>query len=170
MRAIQKEQFATCIGTYERLVFAICLSFTKNQFDAEDLAQETFLAALRAFDRFDGENMKAWLAAIAANKCRDFLSRADRKNLPLPEEDAELVADSRGSPEEKLLDSFSNERVHKLCGMLKEPYKSVAVGYFIKNEKLSETAKQTGQSLRTLETQLYRAKKLLKALWEEETS
>lgn len=39
---IEKEQFADYIKQYERLIITICLSFTKNYFDAEDLAQQTF--------------------------------------------------------------------------------------------------------------------------------
>jgi len=37
---IQKEQFANYIKQYERLIITICLSFTKNYFDAEDLIEE----------------------------------------------------------------------------------------------------------------------------------
>ena len=41
---IEKEQFERFIKQYERLIITICLSFTQNYFDAEDLAQQTFLA------------------------------------------------------------------------------------------------------------------------------
>ena len=39
--------------------------------DAEDCAQETFVAALRGFTRFDGRNPRAWILAIARNKATD---------------------------------------------------------------------------------------------------
>ncbi len=42
VRIIQEEQFINYIKLYERLIFSICLSFTKNYFDAEDLAQKPF--------------------------------------------------------------------------------------------------------------------------------
>ncbi|MDU4597037.1 MAG: sigma-70 family RNA polymerase sigma factor, partial [Clostridium sporogenes] len=59
MMVIEKEQFADCIKQYERLIITICISFTKNYFDAEDLAQQTFLAAYQNYERFDGNNFKA---------------------------------------------------------------------------------------------------------------
>ena len=141
---------------------------TKNYFDAEDLAQETFLSAYRSFNRFDGKNPKAWITAIAVNKCRDFLRSPAYRNRSLSNEDMELVTDDSPTPEECAEKKSSDSLVQYLCGRLKEPYRSVAESYFCNGKKLSEMAKETGQSLRTLETRLYRSKKLLKTLWKEE--
>ncbi|MBE6058460.1 MAG: sigma-70 family RNA polymerase sigma factor, partial [Clostridium sp.] len=60
------------------------------------------------------------------------------------------------------------ERIYRLCNKLKEPYRTVAISYFCKDIKLSHLAKETGKNIKTLETQLYRSKKLLKDLWKEE--
>lgn len=168
MRRIQKEQFANCIRTYERLIFTACYSFVRNYFDAENLAQETFLSAYRSIERFDGENLKGWLCTIAANKCRDFLKSAAKSPLSLSEKDVEYMEDKSGSPEDIALDEDMEERVYNLCRKLKEPYKTVAINYFCEGLKLSEVAVNTGQNLKTLQMQLYRAKQLLRALWKEE--
>ena len=68
VRVIQKTMFLDLIKQYERLIFTICYSFTKNEFDAEDLAQETFLSAYKNISKFDGKNPKAWLTTIAASE------------------------------------------------------------------------------------------------------
>ncbi len=78
------------------------------------------------------------------------------------------IQDKRGSPEELVMKNEINQRVYKLCLRLKEPYKNIAIKYFCENMKLSDVARDTGKNLKTLQTQLYRAKKLLKALWKEE--
>lgn len=168
MRKIRKELFENYIHQYSRLVFSVCLTFTGNNFDAEDLTQETFLSAYESLERFQGDKLKAYLTTIAANKCKDFLRRSERKNIALTEEDAELLEDSRGSPEDSVLEKDSDQRVKALCSRLKEPYKSIALQYFVHNKKLSDVSKDTGQNLKTLQMQLYRAKALLKVLWEEE--
>jgi RNA polymerase sigma factor (sigma-70 family) len=50
--------------------------------DAEDALQETYLAALRAYPRFDGANPRAWLLTIARRKAIDASrSRARRPGL-----------------------------------------------------------------------------------------
>jgi RNA polymerase sigma-70 factor (ECF subfamily) len=165
---IQEEQFANYIKQYERLIITICLSFTKNYFDAEDLAQQTFLSAYTNYSKFDGVNFKAWLTKIAANKCRDFLKSPARAVDSLSEEAYENLKDKEDSPEDKFLKKHSSEEIHSLCKKLKEPYKTVSINYFCADIKLSDMAKDTGQSLKTLQTHLYRAKKLLKILWKEE--
>ena len=168
MMVIQKEQFANYIKQYERLIITICLSFTKNYFDAEDLAQQTFLSAYTNYSKFDGDNFKTWLTTIAANKCRDFLKSPARKVDNLSAEDYECLKDEGETPDIILLKKHSIEEIHSLCEKLKEPYKTVSINYFCADIKLSDMAKDTGQSLKTLQTHLYRSKKLLKVLWKEE--
>lgn len=163
-----KAQFERYVAQYKGLVITVCLAMTKNYFDAEDLAQETFISAYRSLGRFNGENPKAWLTAIAVNKCRDYLKSPARRNQHMSHKDMALLADPYGTPEERAEIDSSDGFIRKLCERLKDPYKSVALGYFCEGIKLSEMASETGQSLRTLETRLYRSKKLLKELWREE--
>ncbi len=166
---IQKDKFANYIKQYERLIITICLSFTKNYFDAEDLAQQTFLSAYTNFSKFDGVNFKAWLTTIATNKCKDFLKSPARLINNLSHEDFEGLVDMAETPEDALLKKHSKEKIYGLCEKLKEPYRAVALNYFCEDIKLSDMAKDTGQSLKTLQTHLYRSKKLLKVLWKEES-
>ncbi|WP_251862123.1 sigma-70 family RNA polymerase sigma factor [Clostridium sp. Marseille-Q2269] len=168
MIIIEKEQFANCIKQYERLIITICLSFTKNYFDAEDLAQQTFLAAYENYEKFDGGNFKAWITTIAANKCKDYFKSKIRTNISLWDKKYENIKDHGDSPEETIVKKNAMERIYAVCNKLKEPYKTVAISYFCKDIKLSHLAKKTGKNIKTLETQLYRSKKLLRDLWKEE--
>lgn len=162
MIVICKTEFLTCIKEYEKLVFHICFSFTKNYFDAEDLAQETFLAAYSKLDRFDGSNFKAWISAIAANKCKDYLKSASRRSIPTESSDLDLHESQGMGPEEAALWTVGEKEVRAICEQLEEPYRSVAVKYFCEDVPLSELSRDTGQKLKTLQTRLYRAKKMIK--------
>ena len=59
---------------------------------AEDAVQESFVSAYRAFNRFRGENLKAWVLRIVSNTCRDMLrAQKSRPTLsldPVPSDDA----------------------------------------------------------------------------------
>ncbi|BAH07463.1 hypothetical protein CKR_2412 [Clostridium kluyveri NBRC 12016] len=165
---IWENQFENYIKQYQRLIITICFSFTKNYFDAEDIAQQTFLTAYKNMNKFDGRNFKAWVTKIALNKCRDYVKNPARKLESLSSEDYKYIEDVKDSPEESLLNKDSDEKIYNLCRRLKEPYKTVAINYFCKNIKISDMAKDTGENLKTLQTRLYRAKKLLKILWKEE--
>ena len=153
---------------YERLIITICFTFTRDHFDAEDLAQQTFLAAYANYNKFDGKNMKAWLTTIATNKCKDFLKSPARVTNSLSDEVCRVLRDDDDTPEDAFIKKQSQKDVKDLCEKLKEPYKTVSLNYFCKDIKLSDMSKESGQSIKTLQTQLYRSKKLLKTLWEEE--
>ena len=58
------------VGQYQNLIFSICYRIVGDYFEAQDLTQETFLAAYRNLGSFDGTNEKAWLTRIATNKCQ----------------------------------------------------------------------------------------------------
>lgn len=58
--------------------------------DAEDALQETYLAALRAYDRFDGRNPRAWLLTIARRKAIDA-SRAEGRRAAAAVDPDELA-------------------------------------------------------------------------------
>jgi RNA polymerase sigma factor (sigma-70 family) len=60
--------------------------------EAEDCAQETFLAALRAFPRFDGRNPRAWILTIARNKATDSWRARRRRPESLTDRVADEVA------------------------------------------------------------------------------
>lgn len=162
------EEFTAYIDLYKKLVFSICLSFTKNYFDAEDLTQETFLSAYRKIDSFDGRNFQAWITTIAANKCKNHLASPKQNVKLVSDELLETIPSDNDSPEAYILADEQAKKIYLLCCKLKQPYKTVAIKYFCENVKLSEYAKQTGKNLKTLQTQLYRAKKALAELWKEE--
>ena len=86
----------------------------------------------------------------------------------ISEVEFDSIKDKDGSPEDIVVKADADQRVRDLCLKLKEPYKTVSINYFCKNLKLSDVARDTGQNLKTLQTQLTRSKKLLKALWKEE--
>src|ERR1700756_2281499 len=57
-------------------LYSAALRLTKNDRDAEDLVQDTFLRAYRFFDKFErGTNMKAWVFKILTNT---FINRYRR--------------------------------------------------------------------------------------------
>lgn len=71
-----RQAFAPLVARYQRAVFNLCLRYTGQRQDAEDLTQEAFLRAFRALGRYDARRpFSTWLFAIAANACRDWSRR-----------------------------------------------------------------------------------------------
>ena len=72
---MQPDEFQDLYHRYGPAVRARCRAMCGNGADADDVLQETFLAAWRAADRFDGRHPLAWLHTIARRKTVDLLRR-----------------------------------------------------------------------------------------------
>ena len=83
------EAFAELVARHRDRVWAIALRLCRDRDDAEDVLQETFLAAWRSLDRFGGRSeVSTWLYRIAVNKSYDLIGRrratATLDELPEP--------------------------------------------------------------------------------------
>lgn len=156
------------IDTYDKLVFSICYKLTGDYFAAEDLAQETFLTAYQKYAFFDGANEKAWICRIATNKSIDYLRSAKRQAVPVGEVLLEAAAEMRGSPEEICMEEEVKRRLQQKCSELKPPYDEVARDYYLYELSPREIARRRGQNVKTIQTQIYRAREMLKKLYGKE--
>ena len=158
-----KENFIKLVQQYQNLVFSICLKLTGDYFAAEDLTQETFLSAYRHMETFDGQAEKAWLCRIASNKCVDYMRSANRRAVPVAEEELpEQAANPQEEPLGRVLNQELLAEVAAACDALKSPYREVAIAYFVRGKPAVEIAEETKVGVNTVKTQIYRARELLK--------
>ena len=157
-----QQQLESWMTQYQNLIYSICFRLTCDQFDAEDLSQDTFLSAYRNLARFDGQNEKAWLCRIATNKCIDHLKRAGRRSIPTEEIFFSALPDSRSSPEQETLEAELRRQLKTCCSQLPEPYRQVALDHYYHEMDINEIAAKTGKNKKTLQTQIYRAKGMLR--------
>lgn len=158
------------IDSYDKLVFSICYKLTGDYFAAEDLTQETFLSAFQKYETFDGGNEKAWICRIATNKSIDYLRSAGRRNVPTEESFFESAVEKRGSPEEICIEKDVKQRLNSYCGQLKPPYNDVARAYYLDEQSPKEIALKLGQNVKTIQTQIYRAREMLRKVYGKEES
>lgn len=72
--------FEALVRRYEQEVFHFLMRFVRNRAAADDLFQETFVQVHQSAGTFDaGQRFKPWLFTVAANKARDWLRRARRR-------------------------------------------------------------------------------------------
>ena len=160
---------------------------TADYFASEDLAQETFLSAYRHLEEFDGRYEKAWICRIATNKCLDYLQSAGRRSIPTadlgleggrpPDRDGPPgvqgtcggdSATMQQTPESICLEKEVREILLARCRSLKPPYDEIAKAYYYDEMDAGEIAEARGVKKKTIQTQIYRARSLLRRMYEKE--
>ncbi len=164
----KEARLSMMVDTYQNLIFSVCYKVTGDYFAAEDLAQETFLSAYKNLDGFEGGNEKAWLCRIATNKSIDYLRGAGRRAVPTEDIFFEQQSEKRGSPEEICLEKEVKERLLTYCGKLKPPYDQIAKSVYYEEKKADEIARERNENIKTVQTQIYRARDMLRKIYGKE--
>ena len=134
------------------MVYRICFLFLKNEADAEDMVQNTFLKFIGHAAAFENaEHEKAWLIVTASNLCKDFLRhwwrrRMDIESLPVQAEPAEIVVD---------------ETLQKVLN-LPEKYKTAVYLHYYEGYKCKEIAVMLAKKESTIRTYLKKGRDLLR--------
>jgi RNA polymerase sigma factor (sigma-70 family) len=165
VRGGETRHFEELVARYQDQVYALALRFLRSPGDAEDLAQEAFLRAFRGLEGFKGEaRFSTWLYRVTWNLCADWLRRhrrPGREGGTGLEEAAEL-ADGRSDLEGGLLASEEKRAVRRSVDELDEKYRAVVVLLYYQKLSYEEIAAVLGLPLKTVETRLYRARRLLR--------
>ena len=65
---MRESEFEELMKQYQNLVFTVCYQLVEDYQEAQNLTQETFLAAYRFVDNCEGKHIRPWLCRVAANK------------------------------------------------------------------------------------------------------
>lgn len=162
-----EQSFTSMMETYGRLVYTVCYQFVKDASLAEDLTQETFLSAWTHLDSCPANAEKPWLCRIATNKAKDYLKSAYHRRMAVTEDPAATTAAHAAaclapSPEDIYVAQESASLTHSTIQSLAEPYRAVSILYFLEELPVETIAAALGRAPKTVYTQLYRAKKILR--------
>ena len=150
------------------LVFNLCLRMTRDYFLAEDLTQDTFLAAYRGLQAFDGEHEAAWLTKIASRKCLDHLRSAAARTTQPTDELPDAPGPQSQQPENIFFEAHWDEVLRRACEELREPYRALAIAYYCEGRPLSQLARETGEALDALRSRSQRARGMLQKILKED--
>ena len=164
VRAGDREALGTLVALETRAVYRTSLRILGRPEDAEDVTQETFVAAIRAIRSFRGDGpIRAWLLRIATRQAFRRLA-ARRPTANVDDVDERLTADSRDEPTRILVAAERRDDVRRAVGALPEPYREVVALRFFGELSLAEVADATGRPINTVKTHLRRGLERLRPI------
>ena len=105
-------------------VYRYVLSLCRNDIEAQDITQETFLRAMKSYGKFEGNSsLYTWLCAIAKNiwlnNCKKY------KHEVLPEDISDMQNQNQVPIEQNIFEKEAALHIHKVLHNMQEPYKEV---------------------------------------------
>jgi RNA polymerase sigma-70 factor (ECF subfamily) len=167
----EKQLFHTLIGPCERPVYLLLYSLLRNEAEAEDAAQETFIKVYRNLHLFRGESQfRTWVLSIARNEGLGRLRKlAVRREDSLDAETDEQTGDYtpailtswREIPSEALEQKELGAVLRRAIDSLPEIYRNIVLLRDIEEMDIRETAAALGISEGAVKVRLHRARALL---------
>ena len=151
-----RQAFGHLVERETRSVYRACLRILGRPHDAEDVTQESFVAAFRAIRTYRGDgSLRAWLLRIATRQAFRRLSQrgATVELVEIPEP---RLADSSNDPTRVVTQLESRREVRDAVAGLAEPYRELVALRFFADLSLAEVSETTGRPLNTVKTHLRR--------------
>jgi RNA polymerase sigma-70 factor (ECF subfamily) len=160
-----KVDFEALYRDHYRRVFGLCLRMLGRPTQAEDAAQEVFMRAYRALDRYDSSQPFApWILGIAGNYCVDLLRRRTRDISLFDDMAAELAEVEAQSPAalEVLVDAERGAEVRTAIAALPPKYRLPLVLAYYSEWSYEEIGAKLGITSNHVGVLLLRAKQSLR--------
>jgi RNA polymerase sigma-70 factor (ECF subfamily) len=160
--AQREDLLATAVRQHARLVYRIAYSVLRNDAEAEDATQETFLRALRYGKKMAGVNdQKAWLARIAWRVAVERRKRVATAAAKTEEAGRALVSSNHGA-DRILLENERNAALEQLIASLPSPLRDPLVLSRLEEIAPREVAAMLGISEAAVRSRSFRAREILR--------
>lgn len=166
----QSSCFNCVIEIYQTQAYNLARRMLSDWALAKDAVQESFVSAYRAFNRFRGENLTAWVLRIVSNTCRDMLrarkSRPAASLDPLPSTDSDEpqgpsavdLPSDEASPEDRAEQSELRAAIQGCLDGLQEDRRLAVLLVDVHGLSYEEASESMGCSLGTVKSRVSRGR------------
>lgn len=147
---------------YAKKMFNLCLRYTKNREEAEDIYQEGFINVFKNLVNFRRESaLETWIRSIMINASLKYLRKPENK---INRVDVDDVYDIPYEPFERVLDKMNQEELIKCINRLPDDYRIVLNMFVFEGFSHKEIAEQLGIAENTSKSKVLRARKYLQEI------
>ena len=183
IKALKKGEeaaFRSIVELYQNRVYNTVLSITQNRLEAEDICQEVFMEVYSSVGNFRGEaRLSTWIYRIASNKSLEFLRKnkaqkrfAFVRSLFGKNDETEVQPSHFEHPGVQLENKERAAILFRAIEKLPENQRIAYSLHHLEGLSYAEIAETMEQSLKSVESLLFRAKqnlrKLLKEFYEQD--
>ncbi len=156
------DAFGQLVERYASSIVSLAYRMVGERADAEDVAQETFLAAFKALPTFRADaRFSTWLYRIAMNKCKDWL-RTHRAGQGAAESEAEAawaeLAVDQATPERTLTQRQIADHLERAIQKLPPLYREAFVLKHVEGLDYEEMEQIIGVNRDALKMRVYKAR------------
>jgi RNA polymerase sigma-70 factor, ECF subfamily len=171
-RALARDEAAirTIMQVNNRRLYRLARGILRNDADAEDVVQETYVRAFTHLDQFRGDSsFSTWLSRIAMNEALGRLRRrrpaVELNSLPQGTLEAQIIQfplAAADDPEKSMAQREIQRVVEHAIDELPEAFRIVFITRVIEGMNVGETADILGLKPETVKTRLHRARTMLR--------
>lgn len=158
--------FEALVRLYDKKVYTLCRRMCISEEDAQEAAQDAFLAVWRAIGAFRQESsFSTWLYRLATNACIDLLRRNKRSGGSVSlddEETAPELVDTRPLPQQELERRETQRLIEDGLRALPEDYRAILLLREVQGLSYAEIAEVTQLELGTVKSRISRGRILLR--------
>jgi RNA polymerase sigma-70 factor, ECF subfamily len=168
---LTRDEFERLAMKHVDPLYSAALRLTKNERDAEDLVQDTFLRAYRFFEKFErGTNIKAWLFKILTNTFINRYRRSVKERTIVEGSERDAVherfisreaTEYAANPEQFFFDRLLSDDVLRAVDSLPIDFRMVVILADLQEFSYKEIAEILDVPVGTVMSRLYRGRRLL---------
>ena len=163
-----KAGFERLVLRYKDGLIQFLARFVRDLYQAEDLAQDTFVEVLLHPERYRKEtSFKTYIYTIGHNKAVDYIRRNDRLTLIGEWEESDAMRADALLLEEKVIREEEKRELYAVMKQLKPDYERVLYLVDLEGVSYADAAQMLGKSDSQIKVLIHRARKRLKQKMEE---
>ncbi len=157
-----RERFEESVLSHLNAAYNLARWLTRNEADAEDIVQESYLRALNSFESFQpGNNGRAWLLKIVRNTWHTWMRKNCPREMVGDQDAAEQAVATDLDPEATLLKKANSEQVRQAIEELPSVYREVLILRELEGFSYKEISSIIDAPLGTVMSRLSRAREEL---------
>jgi RNA polymerase sigma factor (sigma-70 family) len=163
--------YGLIVEAYGKYVYSAVFNIVRDHHETEYITQDVFIKAYYSLHKYRFKGFTSWIGRIAVNKAIDRKRELSREYELRKKANFEecLKALSKTTVEDEIIYKEEKKQVKALLKKLPQIYRKVIYKYYYMNKSYRDIANEEKISIKTVESRLYRARKLIKEKWEEES-